>query len=203
MAVAHKKMRRLRGGRVLLTACVLGLVYLAVLGVRIHLAGLHDERERADVIIVLGTTQYNGRPSPMLQGRLEHAIDLYQQGYAPYVMFTGGNKPGDLFTEAETGKRYAMEHGVPESAILLEPDGRTTMQSLQACTLLMHRHHLQTAILVSDPFHAFRLRRMAQDLRLHAMVSPTPTSRVKSAEKKTKYTLREVGTYAVYRMFGL
>jgi uncharacterized SAM-binding protein YcdF (DUF218 family) len=96
-----------------------------------------------------------------------------------------------------------MEHGVPERAIILEPDGRTTMQSLQACTKIMQEHRLQTAILVSDPFHAFRLRRISHDLHIGAVVSPTPYNPLKSPGERVKRNLHEVAAYAGYQLLGL
>jgi uncharacterized SAM-binding protein YcdF (DUF218 family) len=177
---------------------------------RIYLAGQQDDLARwpgghkaADVIIVLGASQANGRPMQVLRARLDHALDLYHDGAAPFLLFTGGKQPNDRYTEAESGRRYARAHGVPALAILLEPDGRTTLQSLLACREIMHGQHLTRAILVSDPFHAFRLRRIARDLGLHALVSPTPYSRIHSPANQLKYILIELPKYAVYRFFGV
>jgi uncharacterized SAM-binding protein YcdF (DUF218 family) len=188
---------------------IIGLIvlYPLTLTIRIVAASRHDDLAtaprpvRADVIIVLGTTQANGRPQPVLRGRLEYAIELYQRGYTRYLLFTGGKQPLDNFTEAEAGQRYAMEHGVPARAILLEDSGRTTLQSMQSCAAIMREHDLQRAIIVSDPFHAFRLRRMARDLHMQALVSPTPYSRIRSLSNQSKYTLREVVVYTLYRWF--
>ncbi len=199
----RRQQRRLRGVRVLLLLGVLWVVYLAVLVVRICLAGERDERGPADIIIVLGAAEYDGRPSPVFQARLDHALELYADGYAPYLLITGGRRPGDRFTEAEAGARYIERHHVPASAIYTEAHGRTTMQSLQACTDILRRRGLRSAILVSDPFHAFRLRRMAYDLGMTAMVSPAEHSRVRSFRLKVYFIAREMGIYAVYRLFGV
>ena len=203
MAAGSSGKRRFRAGRVALFLVVCGLLYLAMLYWRIEAAGQADECEPADVIIVLGAAQYNGRPSEILTGRLEHALTLYQHGYAPLLLFTGGRQPGDRYTEAEAGQTYALEHGVPADATLLENRGRTTLQSLQIATEIMRRHHLHTAILVSDPFHAFRLGRMAHDLGMQATVSPVANSSVRSPEMQTHYALRELGAYLFYRWFGI
>jgi uncharacterized SAM-binding protein YcdF (DUF218 family) len=193
----------LRGARVFCLAAVLAILYLISLTVRIYLAGKQDERGPADVIIVLGAAQWDGRPRPMYLGRLEHAIALYQQGYASTLLFCGGKRPGDRFTEAWAGKHYAEEHGVPSRAILMEAQGRTTMQSMQYAADIMRRQGLRTAMVVSDPFHAFRLRRIARDLGMSARVSPTPYSRAKSLRTQGEYIVREVGSYAIYRLFGM
>lgn len=210
VATERRSKHRLHSWRVLLVCCLVGVVYLVTLAVRIAVAGQQDDlthrasgRPVADVIIVLGASQANGRPSQILRKRLDHAIMLYQRGYAPYLLFTGGMQPGDQYTEAETGHRYAVRHGVPESAILLEPEGRTTMQSLQSSSGIMRQYHLQRAILVSDPFHVFRLRRIASDIRLTALVSPAADSAVHGSLQQMRYIMREVGAYSAYRFCGL
>ena len=195
--------RRLHGLRVMAFLLVAGLVALASLVVRIHLDGQRDERGPADVIIVLGAAQYNGKPSQVYQARLDHALMLYHAGLARYMLFTGGKRPADRVTEAETGRAYAREHGVPDSAIFLEEHGRTTWQSLQTSTAIMSRERLHTAILVSDPFHALRLRRMARDLGMQAHVSPASHSRIQSTGLQWHYVIREMSTYALYRMLGM
>lgn len=203
MAVLRQQQKRLRGVRVLALFAMLGVTYLVALIARIFIDGQRDERGPADVIIVLGAAQYDGRPSPVYQARLDHALALYTDGYAPYLLFTGGQRQGDRFSEAQAGANYARQHKVPDSAILCEPHGRTTMQSLQACTEILRERGLRTAILVSDPFHAFRLRRMARDLGMTALVSPAAHSRVRSLQKRAYFVAREVGVYAIYRLFGM
>ena len=195
--------RRLHGLRVAGFLLLCGLVSLAVLLVRIYLEGQRDERAPADVIIVLGAAQDDGRPTPVFQARLDHALELYRAGYAPYLLFTGGKRPRDRFTEAETGQAYARAHGVPESAIFIEKNGRTTWQSLQSSAEILRRAGLRNTILVSDPFHALRLRRMARDLDMHALVSPVTHSRIQSLHAQAHFMLREMGTYALYRLVGM
>lgn len=196
-------LKRLHGGRVLLLLTLAFLLYLFSLVVRIHLAGKYDERGKVAVIIVLGAAQLNGRPSPVLRERLEHALTLYQSGMSGKLLFTGGKRGDDRFTEAGVGSTFAQARGVPAENILLEDQGRTTMQSMQRCREIMRRRHLQSAILVSDPFHAFRLRRMANDLGMKVLISPTPTSRIRSPLVKLRFELREVATYTLYRFFGI
>ncbi|WP_234401580.1 YdcF family protein, partial [Thermobifida halotolerans] len=73
-----------------------------------------DERPPSDAIVVLGASQYNGRPSPVFEARLRHAAELYEEGVAPAVVTVGGNQPGDNFTEGGSGARWLGEQGVPE-----------------------------------------------------------------------------------------
>jgi len=176
-------------------------ICLSVLFARIYCSGLYDDRAPADAIVVLGAAQYDGHPSPVFRARLDHAITLYRKRYGQYLLITGGCRPGDRYTEAVTGRSYALAQGIPFARILLENHGRTTWQSLQAVPEILQRHHLRSVILVSDPFHAFRLRRMAHDLRLQATVSPTPQSRIHSGSMQFHFILREAAVYALYRIF--
>lgn len=135
-------------------------------------------------IIVLGAAQYDGRPSPVLRARLDHAIGLWQRGLARRLIVTGGRAEGDRTTEAAVGRRYAVDHGVPDSVILLESEGRTTDQSLRAASALLReivrqdsaRDVRPTALLVSDPFHMLRLGVVARRYDIVPYTSPTRTS---------------------------
>jgi uncharacterized SAM-binding protein YcdF (DUF218 family) len=140
------------------------------------LFGRRDEARQADAIVVLGAAQYDGRPSPVLRARLDHAVRLYQEGIAPRIIFTGGVGVGDTVSEAEVSRRYAMRAGVPDSAILLERVGVSTAESLAAVAELMNQAELRSAVLVSDPFHMLRLRIVASRHGLRAYSSPTRES---------------------------
>jgi uncharacterized SAM-binding protein YcdF (DUF218 family) len=188
--------------KTLIARTALGLL-IAVVGVwagcllSVLLAANRDETARLRVpavaIIVLGAAQYDGRPSPVLRARLDHAVTLWRQGLARRLIVTGGRAEGDRTTEAAVGRRYAVEHGVPDSAILLESEGRTTDQSLRAAAALLREivrqdssrvqsrspgdaDQRRTAILVSDPFHMLRLGVVARRYGIVAYTSPTRTS---------------------------
>ncbi len=143
---------------------------------RIWSAGQDDNRRPVDAIVVLGAAQYNGRPSAVLAARLDHAIDLYKQGYAPYFVVTGGKLPGDRLTEAATERNYAVAHGVPADVILGEDTGGTTLESMQNLRAVFAQHSLHTALFVSDRNHMLRVLRMAADQGIEAWGSPTATS---------------------------
>lgn len=142
-------------------------------------AATHDEaasaEARADAIVVLGAAQYRGRPSPVLRARLDHAVGLYARGLAPRLVFTGGIADGDTASEAAVGRIYALEQGVPDSAILLENEGRTTGQSLERVARLLEARRMESVILVSDPFHVLRAGRIARRNGLAVRTSPTRT----------------------------
>lgn len=135
-----------------------------------------DQARRAEAIVVLGAAQYDGRPSPVLRARLDHGIDLYKRGLAPWLVVTGGRGTGDTTTEAAVGRRYAIRHGVPAKAILLEDAGRTTDESIEGVARIMREHGIHDAVLVSDPFHMLRLDILARRHGIRAWTSPTRTS---------------------------
>lgn len=143
-----------------------------------------DRARPSQAIIVLGAAQYGGRPSPVLRARLDHAIDLWQAGVAPRLIFTGGVGKGDTTSEAAVGRRYALRKGIPEAAILVEDRGRTTIESMHAVGLMMSGYGLDTAVLVSDPFHMLRLQLLAQQNGMVAYTSPTRTSPISQSRRE-------------------
>jgi uncharacterized SAM-binding protein YcdF (DUF218 family) len=123
-----------------------------------------DQVRPVDAIVVLGTAQHNGRPAPVLQARLDHALGLYRAGYAPTIVVTGGRAPGDQFTEAEAAEMYLLDQGVPSTAIVRENEGRDTWQSIQGVAEVLGLREGQRVLLVSDGFHLLRSKLMARDL---------------------------------------
>jgi vancomycin permeability regulator SanA len=121
-----------------------------------------DEGHSVDAIVVLGAAQYNGRPSAVLQARLDTTLEAWNAGYAPWVIVTGGKLPGDAYTEAETSRNFLVDNGVPESAILLENEGHSTEQSIDGVAQLMDQHQLHSALFVSDGFHLLRTKYIAK-----------------------------------------
>lgn len=158
----------------------------------IILFGRVDEAEPAGAIVVLGAAQYDGKPSPVLRARLDHAVSLYRRGVADTLIMTGGTGPGDTVSEALVGKRYAAKAGIPESSILTEQEGLTSLQSMRGVAALMERHGLRSAVLVSDPFHMLRLRLLALRVGIRARSSPTRSSPISAnPEEERRYVLRE------------
>ena len=149
--------------------------------------------DRADAIIVLGAAQYGGRPSPVLRARLDHALGLWKTGRAPRVVLTGGRRPGDLLSEAAAGRRYLVRRGIPNEAMLLETEGRTTLASLRAAARLLRERQdgARRVLLVSDPFHMLRLELLARLEGLEPLPSPTRTSPITANGTVLEYMLRE------------
>ncbi len=156
-------------------ALLAGLLFVSAFVV-VLLTAQVDERRACDAIVVLGAAQYNGRPSPVFQARLDHALLLYRDKLAPRVVVTGGQAEGDNESEAAVGRRYLLSRGVPRSALLAEPAGRSTDASMTAVADWVKREDLKAVILVSDPFHMARLRAEARRTGLTAYLSPTATS---------------------------
>ena len=153
-----------------------------------------DESRRVDAIVVLGAAQYNGQPSPVLRARLDHALDLYRDGYAPVIIVTGGKQPDDAYTEAGTGEQYLLDRGVPASAILMEDEGRDTLQSMEGVAAVAEGANVQDILIVSDGFHLFRAELMARDLGLTAYSSPATTSPIEPwSSEEFSYVVRETG----------
>lgn len=177
---------------------VLGIASLAALAgwaavlTAIVLFARLDEARPAGAIVVLGAAQYDGKPSPVLRARLDHAVELYRRGIAGTLIMTGGTGPGDTVSEAVVGKRYVVRQGVPAAAVITEERGMTSLQSMRAVAGIMHREGIDSAVLVSDPFHMLRLRLLALRVGIEARSSPTRTSPIsRSPDEERRFMLRE------------
>jgi len=148
----------------------------------------------ADAIVVLGAAQYNGRPSEVFRARLDQALDLYQEGYAPLMVLTGGKQPGDTYTEAETGEQYLIDRGVPQSAIRWENEGRDTWQSLRGVADVLEGSGVESLLIVSDGFHLLRAELMARELGFTAHGSASAGSPIDPwSGAEFSYVIRETG----------
>jgi uncharacterized SAM-binding protein YcdF (DUF218 family) len=165
----------------------------ALLGA-IYVQARSDQTRPVDAIIVLGAAQYNGRPSPILEARLDEALAAYEEGVAPIIVVTGGRQIGDQFTEAEASRDYLVDHGVPEGSILLENDAHNSWQSMQGASALLKDRGISRVLLVSDGFHLFRLKLMAKELNLEAFGRPATSSPIKrNSSREFSYAVREAG----------
>jgi vancomycin permeability regulator SanA len=184
---------------------VVALGVLAFSGVVVWREAHHDDAsdlDRADAIVVLGAAQYDGTPSPVFEGRLDHAALLYEQGRAAVVFVLGASQPGDRTTEAEAGRDYLVDHGVPSSAVVALPVGHSSFTSLRAAARAMRDRELASAFLVSDPWHNARIQRMAGDLGIDGHASATWTSAAKTEETRLSGYLRETFAYLYYLVSG-
>jgi len=193
MKRSAKAKRALAIARRVLTVIVVAMFVLwASSAAAVLVWSSRDEAQPAQVIVVLGAAQYAGKPSPVLRARLDHALDLWDRHLASLLILTGGTGAGDTTSEAAVGRNYARKHGVPDSAILVENEGRTTSESMRAVAGMLEVRGLQTALLVSDPFHMWRLRILARRFGFTPYTSPTQTSPISpNREERWKYIFSE------------
>jgi uncharacterized SAM-binding protein YcdF (DUF218 family) len=179
------------------------LVALLVVGTtafRVWWVARQDSHPNSDAIVVLGASQFNGKPSTVFRARLLHAKVLYDAGVAPRVITVGGGAPGDRTTEAAAGAAFLRDRGVDALPL---GTGRNTLQSLQALRVEFRKEGWTTAVLVTDPWHELRARRMATDLGIKAASSPTRNGpAVRDRGTELRYVARETAAYLYYRLFG-
>jgi uncharacterized SAM-binding protein YcdF (DUF218 family) len=188
------------------------IVAIALLGaiaftaVKIHkIAGeiqqqsMLDEARPADAIIVLGAAEYRGKPSPVLEARLNHALYLYLEGMAPRIITTGGAGGDPVFTEGSVGRAYLTDRGVPPEAIVVEREAESTAQSVAAVAEIMRRMNLQSAIVVSDGYHIFRVKRMLESSGLQVYGSPRPSAPSGGWRERWLYYRQAVG-YLLWKL---
>ncbi|WP_233515255.1 YdcF family protein [Marinitenerispora sediminis] len=162
-----------------------------------------DERPPSDAIVVLGASQYNGRPSPIFEARLRHAADLYEQGVAPAVVTVGGNQPGDAYTEGGSGRDWLVNAGVPAEDVVAIGEGSDTLQSIEAVSRVYQQLGWTSAVIVTDPWHSLRSRTMAEDFGIEAATSPARSGpAVLERETQLWYITRETASVWYYWIFG-
>ena len=186
-------------------AAVLAAVLLVVsTAAAIWWTARQDSRPVSDAIVVLGSAQYNGEPSSIFEARLDHARKLFEDGVAPVIVTVGGRAPGDQFSEGEAGRDYLAEvAGVPPDALLAVGEGEDTLESMRAVARIFDDRGWETAVLVTDPWHAMRSERMAEDAGIDAASSPTRQGpAVQTRTTQVWYILRETPAYLLYRATG-
>lgn len=178
--------------------------YAAYVYQQVRICAVRDEAHSADAIVILGAAQYNGRPSPVLKARLDHAHDLYKKGYASAIITTGSFGPDPNFSEAHVGTTYLVQRGVDPSKIITEQGGDSTSDSIKATVGLMHAKQWKSALVVSDGFHLYRLKKMFEDNGVRAYTSPAPNSPIEVASsRRFWHSLREVLLVSAYRLMDL
>ncbi|HEY2812023.1 MAG TPA: YdcF family protein [Acidimicrobiales bacterium] len=201
LPVRQRWWRRHKILAVVLGLAVLVFAYVAVTFVQVWHAARQDDAQSAQAIIVLGAAQFDGRPSNVLQARLDHAADLYERKLAPLIVVTGGSQPGDRFTEAAASAKYLEGKGVPAADIELETTSTNSRDELAAAARFLHKQGINDVLLVSDGFHAYRIDAIAGEVGLDAHVSPTPTSPVKGFDE-LRAEMRETVAVAAGRIIG-
>jgi uncharacterized SAM-binding protein YcdF (DUF218 family) len=175
------------------------LYYLGSLSIRIGKQSTEDQAAPADVIVVMGAAEYSGRPSPALRARLDHALHLYRSNYASLIMTTGGPGGDPVFTEADVGRSYLMDRGVPAQSIITEDHGETTMYSIASAAEIMDRMGLESCILVSDGYHIFRAKRMLEARGIKVYGSPREGGHQQGSKEWLLYFRQAVG-FALWKI---
>jgi uncharacterized SAM-binding protein YcdF (DUF218 family) len=191
--------RRVR--RAVLGLGVIGLGYFLVSLFQVWSTGRVDEQAPVDAIVVLGAAQYDGRPSPLLAARLDHVVELFEEGRAPLVVTTGGKLARDRFTESEASAAYLVERGVPAEAIIQETEGRSTWESMEGVVALLDELGIDDVVLVSDPSHMLRSRLIAEEVGLNASVSATTSSPQRAWASALRHA-KEAAGVGVGRLIG-
>jgi uncharacterized SAM-binding protein YcdF (DUF218 family) len=159
-----------------------------------------DEARPADAIAVFGAAEYDGRPSPVLRARLDHALELYRRGLAPMVITLGGGDPTDRHSEGGVGHDYLLAHGVPEADIIAETESDNTEQSAERLAVIARANGLRNIVVVSDGTHLFRIHALCEHDGLQVYTSPRPVFRSISRTERLKRLTHEIASYTAWRL---
>jgi uncharacterized SAM-binding protein YcdF (DUF218 family) len=180
---------------------LIAAVYFLISLLQVWNTGRSADRQPVDAIVVLGAAQYDGRPSPQLQARLDHALELWNLNLASYIVVTGGKQEGDRFTEAATARKFFESSGVASDLIFEENSGTTTYASLFAVSKVATDLKIARVLIVSDPFHLLRAKLIASEVGLDASSSSTRTSVIQGGEEFRR-NLQEAAGVAIGRIVG-
>lgn len=176
------------------------LAYAAAIYRSIVVNSAGDPLEKADVIVVFGAAEYDGRPSPVYRARLDHAAELYRQGLAPIVITTGGAGADPRFSEGEVGREYLTGLGIPDSRLIAETQSPDTAESARRVATIMRANGMRTCLAVSDGYHIFRIRRMLGREGIIVVGAPRPNSRPATFGKRQEAVWHEIASYTLWLM---
>jgi uncharacterized SAM-binding protein YcdF (DUF218 family) len=159
-----------------------------------------DESRPADAIAVFGAAEYDGRPSPVLRARLDHALELYQRGLAPLMITLGGGDPADRHSEGGVGHDYLLAHGVPEQAIIAETQSDNTEQSAERLAVIARANGLKDIVVVSDGTHLFRIHAICEHDGLQVYTSPRPAGRTIARQQRVARLMHEIVSYTAWKL---
>lgn len=190
--------------RVLISLFLFIGLYLVITFFQVFYYARNDqvsESTKADAIVVLGAAQYNGRPSPVLKARLEHALDLFNRGVAPKLIVTGGNQDGDDTTEASASADYLLSNGVEDSEILREVQSKSTFESIRDVSVIAEERGISKLVLVTDGFHQLRTKLIAESYGFEVISSKVPNSPI-SGSQEARHFISETGRVSLGRIIG-
>ena len=180
---------------------LIAAVYFVVSLLQVWNTGRSADRQPVGAIVVLGAAQYDGRPSPQLQARLDHALELWNLNLASYIVVTGGKQEGDRFTEAAASRKFLESSGVASDLIFEENSGTTTYASLFAVSRVARDLEIDRVLIVSDPFHLLRAELIANEVGLKASSSATQSSVIRGGDA-FRHNLQEAAGVAIGRIVG-
>jgi uncharacterized SAM-binding protein YcdF (DUF218 family) len=157
-----------------------------------------DESRPADVIVVFGAAEYDGRPSPVYKARLDHAVELYHRGLAPMVITTGGGGADPQFTEGEVGREYLKAHGIPDDVLIAETQSRDTAESARRVSTIMRANGMHACLAVSDGYHIFRIKHMLGREGMTVYGAPRANSKPQSLWKRSVAVFHEITSYTLW-----
>src|SRR5579883_899042 len=185
----------------LVMALVLGAAgWVAWVDRQIHYFADRNEARPADAIAVFGAAEYDGRPSPVLRARLDHALELYREKIAPLVITLGGGDPTDRHSEGGVGHDYLMAHGVPDAAIIAETESSNTEESARRLAVIARANRLRDIVVVSDGTHLFRVHALCAAMGLDVYTSPRPEAHGLSPWDRAQRTAHEILSYTWWRV---
>ncbi len=161
--------------KILSIAVVIGLIFVLI-GACINLYVIHTGGKRiysvkamrgsqADCILVLGAgLKPDGSPSDMLRDRLAFACDLWEEGVSDTVLVSG-DRASESYDEVTAMKNYLLAHGVPEEAIVEDPMGYSTSESLKRAKDVFG---YENVVVVTQRYHLYRALYIAQKTGLDA-----------------------------------
>lgn len=180
---------------------IAGVAWVAWVDGQIRAYAGHDEARPADAIAVFGAAEYDGRPSPVLRARLDHALELYQQGIAPLIVTLGGGYEADApHSEGGVGENYLRAHGVPEAAIIAETQSDNTEESAERLAAIARENNLKSIVVVSDGTHLFRIHSICEHDGLQVYTSPRPEGRSISGFERFERLAHEIASYTAWRL---
>jgi uncharacterized SAM-binding protein YcdF (DUF218 family) len=184
-----------------LGVCIALVSYVGISAVSLTWAGSHQSTKTVDAIVVMGAAQYDGVPSPLLESRLQQALDLWKQKQAPMIAVTGGKRVGDRFTEGDTSRRWLTDRGVPAADIIVESVGHSTWESIQNLAPLLTAANIRSVVVVSSSWHVQRAALSLEELGFTAHSSASPDGVLSGSSEKSKL-IREIGGVSLGRIIG-
>lgn len=187
--------------RVLLTLGVPALAWTGAIYYRVENQSMRNEVQPADAIVIFGAAEYGGRPSAVLKARLDHGLELFQQGIAPIIITTGGSRGGDAsYSEGGVGRSYLLGRGVPENKIIAETQGRDTAESAERVATIMKTNGMKSCVAVSDDYHIFRIKKMVAQQGIEVYGAPRHQGNAHSGRQRMLLILREVLSFTLWKL---